>query len=204
MERSDLTPNPFAYPDEPHRRRHGPAGYESYERYRPWLEDDFCFRCVYCLNRMVWAPTNTWVIDHLVPQSEAPQLECDYDNLLLACQFCNGQKGPCRVPDPCRVAYGKCLTVSANGTVTAHGRHGRRLVETLRLNHPRMIAERAKNLRLLHVLAQHDRAEFERHMGFPATLPDLRRLRVPVNQRPDGIAASWLARRERGELPRVY
>ncbi len=42
---------PFRYPDGPHQRRHGPRGYASYESYRPWLRDEFAFRCVYCLTR---------------------------------------------------------------------------------------------------------------------------------------------------------
>lgn len=67
---------PYVYPAEPHQRRHGPAGYASYEEYRPWLEDEFCFRCVYCLKRMVWAPTDVWTIDHLVARDEASERPC--------------------------------------------------------------------------------------------------------------------------------
>src|ERR1039458_1968128 len=70
----DDTIQPYAYPARPHRRRHGPAGYLTYESHRPWIEDEFHFRCIYCLNRKVWAPTNIWAIDHLVSQDEAPVL----------------------------------------------------------------------------------------------------------------------------------
>src|SRR5436309_202187 len=42
-------PDPFAYPHEAHQRRHGPAGYTNYQSYKPWLRDEFAFRCVYCL-----------------------------------------------------------------------------------------------------------------------------------------------------------
>lgn len=45
---------PFNYPDAPHRRRHGPRGYADYASYRPWLRDEFTFRCVYCLLREQW------------------------------------------------------------------------------------------------------------------------------------------------------
>src|SRR5438309_556550 len=102
---------PYAYPQEPHQRRHGPTGYASYESYRPWLEDDFAFRCVYCLKRMVWAPTDIWAIDHVIPQDEADHLINDYENLLLACQCCNRQKSFHRLADPCKVAYASCLRV---------------------------------------------------------------------------------------------
>jgi len=104
MDGVDATIEPYIYPPRQHSRRHGPAGYSTYESYRPWLEDEFSFRCIYCLNRKVWSPTNIWAIDHLISQDEAPELECEYDNLVFACQFCNQQKLANRVPDPCRVA----------------------------------------------------------------------------------------------------
>ena len=46
--------NPFRYPEQPHVRRHGPQGYVTLESYRPWLRDEFTFRCVYCLLREQW------------------------------------------------------------------------------------------------------------------------------------------------------
>jgi hypothetical protein len=196
---------PYAYPARPHRRRHGPAGYATYESYRPWLEDEFSFRCIYCLNRKVWSPTNIWAIDHLISQDEAPELECEYDNLVFACQFCNQQKLANRVPDPCRVAYGDCLRVEADGTVTALNRHGKKLVSVIRLNHPRFVEERLKIIRVLHVLAKHAPLEFQTLMGFPADLPDLSTLKPPKgNRRPEGISESCFARRTRDELPSVY
>ncbi len=36
----------FVYPTLPHVRRHGPRGYADYPSYRPWLRDEFAFRCV--------------------------------------------------------------------------------------------------------------------------------------------------------------
>jgi len=204
MGRVEQAVQPYSYPGDPHQRRHGPAGYDDYESYRPWLEDEFTFRCVYCLKRMVWAPTDVWVIDHLISQREAPHLKCDYDNLVFACQFCNGRKGPNRVPDPCQVAYGNCLRVESDGSVTPLNPSGRRLVEVLRLNHPRQVQERLKTMQLLSVLADRDPAEFERWMGFPAELPNLATRRYPDNNRPEGIKESYHARRQRGELPVVY
>ena len=195
---------PYDYPQTPHVRRHGPAGYSTYESYRPWLEDEFSFRCVYCLKRMVWAPTDIWAVDHLVSQSEAPQLACEYDNLVLACQFCNQRKSSHRVPDPCQVAYGACLTVNSDGTVTPHGRHGNRLVSTLRLNHPRMLAERRKWLKIIETLRQHDLAEYESLMGYPPILQDLRKRKAPQNRRPQGLSESCFAKQERDELARIY
>ena len=201
----DDTIQPYAYPARPHRRRHGPTGYSTYASYRPWVEDEFYFRCIYCLNRKVWAPTNIWAIDHLISQDDAPELECEYDNLVFACQFCNQQKLANRVPDPCQVAYGKCLRVESDGMVTALNTQVRRLVNVIRLNHPRFIEERLKTLRVWKVLATHDPAGFQRLMAFPANLPDLSRLKPPGGNRcPEGILESCLARRNRGDLPKTY
>jgi hypothetical protein len=197
--------HPYDYPARPHRRRHGPAGYLTYESYRPWVEDEFHFRCIYCLNRKVWAPTNIWAIDHLVSQDEAPELECEYDNLVFACQFCNQQKLANHVPDPCQVAYGKCLRVEIDGTVTPLNTEGKRLVKVIRLNHPRFIEERLKTIKVWRVLSNHDSAELQMLMGFPTDLPDLSKLKPPGgNRRPEGISESCFARRERGHLPKTY
>lgn len=47
---------PFEYPSAPLVRRHGPVGYLDYSSFRPWLRDEFGFRCVYCLRREQWEP----------------------------------------------------------------------------------------------------------------------------------------------------
>jgi len=204
MGRTELTANPYEYPSEPHQRRHGPAGYAHYREFRAWLEDEFSFRCIYCLKRMVWSPTDIWAIDHLVSQEEAPERVCDYDNLVLACQFCNGLKGPNRVPDPCEVAYGRCLRVEEDGMVTPLNDFGHRLIKVLRLNHKLQVQARLIVLRIVALWARDNRAQFERMMGFPVELPDLRRKKAPQNRRPAGVADCWFAKRERNELPTVY
>lgn len=198
------TVEPFAYPLQPHHRRHGPDGYTNYQRYRPWLEDEFVFRCVYCLKRMVWAPTDVWTVDHIIPQDEAKDLACVYDNLVLACQCCNRIKSNHRVPDPCKVAYGKCLRVESDGAITALNNLGHRLVRDLRLDHPRYRQYRYQRLRDLRALALCDPEGYELAMGFPIDLPNLRTLQVKSNSRPEGIEESCLAKRTRGELPKVY
>jgi hypothetical protein len=70
---SGLTP--FAYPFDPHQRRHGPAGYANYEEYKPWLRDEFTFRCVYCLERELWYPdrADSFSVDHVESQKVAPR-----------------------------------------------------------------------------------------------------------------------------------
>lgn len=197
---------PFAYPTEPHRRRHGPSGYADYQSYRPWLDDEFTFRCVYCLKRMVWAPTDVWTVDHIIPQDEAKKLACVYDNLVLACQCCNRIKSNRRVPDPCLVAYGQCLRVGSDGGITALNRIGSRLVRELRLDEPRYRRWRSQRMRELRALFLSDPEGYELVMGFPTDLPDLSptKRKVKSNSRPEGVKESWLAKRDRGELPKVY
>jgi hypothetical protein len=48
-------PTPFAYPAVGHMRRHASAGYKDYRDFKPWLRDEFEFRCVYCLQREMWS-----------------------------------------------------------------------------------------------------------------------------------------------------
>jgi 5-methylcytosine-specific restriction endonuclease McrA len=83
----------FDYPVPRKERRHGPAGYRVVERYRPWLRDEFDFRCVYCLKQEAWGQvTGEFEIDHFEPQSVNPQRRLDYLNLVYACRRCNGVK----------------------------------------------------------------------------------------------------------------
>jgi HNH endonuclease len=153
---------------------------------------------------MVWAPTDVWTVDHIISQDEAKELVCVYGNLVLACQCCNRIKSNHRVPDPCLVAYGRCLSVGSDGAITALNRIGRRLVRDLRLNHPKYQQMRSQKMRDLRALALCDPESYEQVMGFPKDLPDLRTVKMKSNSRPGGIEESWLAKRLRGELPRIY
>ena len=87
MENDPSTPRLFAYPRTVHVRRHGPNGYLDYADFKPWLRDEFQFRCVYCLCRERWFPdgNEAFSIDHLQPKSVASTLVCNYDNLVYAC-----------------------------------------------------------------------------------------------------------------------
>ena len=195
--------HPFRYPSAPHVRRHGPAGYRDWRDYRPWLEDEFHFRCVYCLKRQVWAPTDVWSVEHVIPRREAPERECDYDNLVLACQFCNNTKLAATVPDPVAVAYGNCLKLEEeSGKVNPLNEDGHILIRVLKLNHRKQIGMRCL---WLEILALCDPGQWARLMGFPRELPNLCRKDPPGgNTRPEGLAQSCHARQQRGELPKVY
>ena len=159
---------------------------------------------------MVWAPTDVWSVDHIIPQEDAKELACVYDNLVLACQCCNRMKSSHRVANPCLVAYGQCLHVSSDGAIVALNKVGDRLLRVLRWRPTWASARtwapprRARRMRELHALALCDPEGYEQVMGFPAELPDLINLKVKSNSRPEGINDSWLAKRVRGELPKVY
>jgi len=71
----------FTYPRRPPGRRHGPRGYRAYQSYKPWLRDEFRFRCVYCLWRERWGADGDQMfsVDHLWPRMTHPERLYDYD-----------------------------------------------------------------------------------------------------------------------------
>jgi hypothetical protein len=198
--------DPFIYPAVPHVRRHGPQGYADYESYRPWLRDEFAFRCVYCLLREVWGPVKgVYALDHFLPIALRPGLALEYDNLLYACVSCNLSKGSLQTPDPCQVLIDPVVKVTENGVLEADTPHARKLIELLGLNRPRLSEFRELWIHIVRLADRHDRDLFLRLMGYPDDLPDLSTLRPPEgNSRPHGVAESYLALRQRGERPEIY
>ena len=195
----------YQYPQTPHVRRHGPHGYTTYQRFRPWLRDEFCFRCVLCLHRDFWPTTSQFEIDHLIPVSQRPDLECRYSNLLYVCRRCNGLKGDSRIPDPCSIAFGHCLRVKNDGSIAALNGEGRTLVRTLRLDRPERIRQRRMIIELLvDAEVNGNTRRLRDWLGFPEDLEDLSQLSPPSNERLRGIGESFFARRERGELPETW
>lgn len=200
-----MTPHPLAYPQTPHARKHGPFGYKDYESFREWLRDEFSFRCVFCLTREQWGlARGAWDIDHFIPQSRDPSRTLSYENLLYVCRTCNTTKSAHYVPDPCAVAFGRCLKVNDDGTITALNEDGELLIEILRLDNDDYTSFRRRIIRTLQSLAQHDWDAFIMWMRYPDNLPDLSKYRPPGNTRPDGVHDTFFARRMRGELEDIY
>lgn len=206
-------PDPFAYPATPHARRHGPRGYQDYGDYKPWLRDEFAFRCVYCLEREAWYPDRaaSFSVDHFVPRSADPARECDYDNLVYACTRCNSVKQAGVVClDPALVAYADHLAVGPDSRIAALSSEGQDVIDLFHLDDEPAVGVRREVFAVLTARADHPGspavdALYRAHFGYPADLPDLARLRPSGgNARPDGVAASHHARRARGELPAVY
>ena len=201
----------FRYPTEKHVRRHGPRGYHNAASYKPWLRDEFAFRCVYCLCRERWFPDGeaAFSVDHLRPQFSTPALRTIYDNLVYACCQCNAVRGIASVPDPSEHAYGQHLRGLRNGRVEALTAIGRDLIEICRLNRPHLVSFRRGMLEVLASLRQHKGAQVDvlvkNYLGFPPSLPNLAVLRPPSgNSQPAGIEQSYYVRRSRSELPETY
>ncbi len=206
-----MSANPFRYPATPHARRHGPTGYSTYQQFRPWLRDEFCFRCVYCLRREMWAfQDSDFELDHDVARSLAPELCRDYTNLVYACHNCNKRKSNKRLPSVCDVAYGACMEVQLFGTdagkIHALNDNGIRLIDELSLDAPKITATRQLYIESIRSHEKHDRRLFLLWMGFPDELPDLHTVhpQPASNSLHGGLEQSWHAWKLRGELPEIY
>lgn len=198
--------NPFAYPVLPLARRHGPRGYADHLGFRPWLRDEFTFRCAYCLRREQWGTVRgTFAVDHFVPAAVRPDLTTDYNNLVYACATCNLVKSDRELPDPAEVLLRDDVRVADDGTIEGDTPDARRLIRVLGLDDPEFTEFRLLWIGIVALAARHDTDLLRRVLGFPADLPDLGALKPPDgNARPEGVAASHFERRVRGELPDTY
>jgi hypothetical protein len=196
----------FSYPEPRGHRRHGPAGYANYESYRPWLRDEFTFRCVYCLKRERWGQiTGEFDIDHFQPQKHRPDRGAEYANLVYSCRRCNSVKLDQRVEDPFVVMTEDQLRLMPDGTIGGIGDAATRLILQLDLNSPRLVEWRCTWMRIADLASERDTGLLKRLLGFPEDLPDLRRLRPPAgNSRPLGIMESWAVLAKQGRLPAHY
>ena len=171
----------------------------------PWLRDEFVFRCVYCLRREQWDRSLTMEVEHFLPTSQFPDIENDYENLLYACPRCNRVKGMQIVPSPEEFMFADHVAVQADGTMIGQSPEALRVIAKLRLNSPVMIHFRRTWFEIVALANRFEPELFQRLMGFPDDLPNLQELLPPDgNSRPDGIARSHNARRNRGELPTHY
>jgi hypothetical protein len=190
----------FDYPIPRTERRHGPAGYASYKRFRPWLRDEFDFRCVYCLKREKWGQvTGEFDIDHFEPQRINPKAPIDYLNLVYACRRCNLVKLDQAVAVPFPLLDMDSAAVLADGTILAQNDAVRRLILQLDLNSPTLRSWRVMWMRIVALAEEYDQDLFERLVSLPDELPDLIALRPPDNSRGDGVQESWFVKRSQGQ-----
>lgn len=198
---------PFSYPRRSHERRHGPDGYENCASFRPWLRDEFTFRCVYCLKRERWGYLKaSYDLDHFHAQAIAQAQILDYDNLLYSCATCNSAKGVDPIPDPTTELLDSSVEVHDDGSITASTPGAQKIIEVLGLDDPEYREFRLMMIGIVRITAAHRLTDptFEMVMGYPSDLPDLNRLRPPRNRRPEGVETSYYARQRRGQLPATY
>ena len=202
----------FEYPPTTHQRRHGPQGYNDPKSFKPWLRDEFAFRCVYCLWRETWCVDGDgrFSVEHLKSQSRHPDLIREYDNLAYACCGCNSAKQDREAPVTVDYApLAAHLKVQPDGRVAAKTAEGEQLIELCLLNRPAMVNARqtvSQLWELLNVTSTPEANDLKHRLfGFPTDLPNLARLHPPGgNTKPAGIASSHFERRQRGELPHLW
>lgn len=202
----------FSHPTEPHVRRHGPRGYNPYIGFKPWLRDEFSFRCVYCLERERWYPDRaaSFSVDHVIPQSEAYDRICDYANLVYACTRCNSIRRHLRLIDPTEQGFGKHVRLGANAYFVGLTPEGQDIIDNLRLNKPPALQVRTNALQILQLYASQPDNPLIRELyidkfGFPEELPDLRGMKPPEgNTLPDGIKTCFFEQKKCGTLPNFY
>ncbi len=205
-------PEPFAYPPTTHQRRHGPSGYDAYGGYKPWLRDEFTFRCVYCLERELWYPdrASSFSVDHVVPQSEDATLLCEYTNLVYACTRCNSARREVRVLSPTEVAFGVHIQLGENGLLQPLTADGHFLIDLLHLNENPALQVRRWYLGISALKASFpDDGEVNQlyleAFGYPDDMPDLRILRPPGgNIRQKSEDACYYVLREEGSIAATY
>ena len=207
-----MTLDVFGHPAQPHVRRHGPRGYAPYGGYKPWLRDEFTFRCVYCLERERWYPDRaaSFSADHVIPQSAAPARICDYTNLIYACTRCNSIRRHLRLIDPTEEAFGQHIRLGPDATFLGLTAEGRDVIDNLRLNKNPALQERRKALRIQALFTSQPAQPLVRELyldvfGFPEALPDLAGMKPPDgNALPDGVKACYFEQRKCGTLPDIY
>ncbi len=196
----------FQYSTAPHLRRHGPKGYRDASSYKPWLRDEFTFRCVYCLIRERWYPSGAaaFGVDHIQAKSRVEALKCVYDNLLYVCNRCNSEKGVCLAIDPCSEALGLHLRIIADGSLIASTNAGAQLIDMLNLNYKSLQDYRRRKIEALARWKEsEDQFSIIEELGFPDDLPSLSGKRCE-NSRPDGVNSAYFALKDNGVLPQIY
>jgi hypothetical protein len=198
--------NPYHYPAARHVRRHGPCGYADVESYRPWLRDEFAFRCVYCLFREQWGRVKaSFALDHFLPVAVHPEHQGNYENLLYACAACNQAKGTTVLPNPTEVLVDGAVVVHDDGRIEGTTPEARRLIRLLGLDGREETEARLLWIGIVALAERFEPALHRRLMSFPDDLPDLARLRPPGgNTRPQGVAESFHAQRRAGTLSATY
>jgi hypothetical protein len=205
---------PYSFPSGPHARKHGPFGYLDYGTYKIWLRDEFQFRCVFCLHREKWERRGWRIfhVDHITPQSIDENKICEYDNLLYLCDACNESKSDWVIPDSCLHDYSADYRFEEDGTATALTDFGELYIDVLRLNESHLVEYRRDFVREIKdfekISSDLDEDDLlfglKRYFGYPADVPDLRRLKPKGNSRLEGKHQTYFLKLQKSEIEPFY
>lgn len=181
--------------------RHG-----SYQRYKPYLREDFAYACVYCgLHENEAGGPRFMTVEHYRPKSRFRALTNEYSNLLYACSVCNGYKSndwPSDDPlrdgvgylDPCEADLDEHIGPAAGDGVAGLTPVGGYMVAQLHLN--RAMLRTIRRLR---------REEEEAHQQFVELFErNLRLLEAELDDPELASRQREALERELGRLRRQY
>src|SRR5689334_5952056 len=80
------------YPKSRHRRKEKPGLFKDYQTYKSYLRREFDRTCVYCRSFDGIRSESEFAVEHYLPKTLHPELECSYRNLFYACLRCNSLK----------------------------------------------------------------------------------------------------------------
>jgi hypothetical protein len=136
------------------KRRTAAPPYANYQRYKPYLREDFAYVCVYCgIHENEAGGPRYFTVEHFRPKSRFPELRTAYHNLLYACGVCNSYKGndwPSEQPlddgvgylDPCEHDYDIHFACADNCTVVGKTPVAHYMIKRMHLNRQMMLTIR--------------------------------------------------------------
>ena len=112
--------------------------YSRYNRYKPFLAEDFNHKCGYTDCSDYWfGGQRNFQIDHFKPKVKYPHLISEYGNLVYCCSYVNRAKLDDDSPnylDPCEVDYNLHFERDERGFIVGKTPQGCYMVEHLQLN----------------------------------------------------------------------
>ena len=136
-------------------RQNSVPQFSDYKKYKPYLREDFHYRCVYCsIHENEYGGPRGFTVEHFRPKKIFADLINDYANLLYGCEICNPFKRkdwPSDNPlidgvgyiDPCEHDYDDHFRV--NGfEIEGLTQVARYMIERLHLNRRQLIKLKKK------------------------------------------------------------
>lgn len=195
-----MSESPKTHRHSPPRNRFYTPTYSQYPSYRDHLEDEFDFRCGYCLMRKIWGDALGFEIDHFFPKEDYPHLTTDYDNLVYSCAPCNRFKDALLLPlKPLQDSYSDHIAFDEDLTAVGLTNQGKEVIRILKLNDKERRPFRLRIARIWKKL-RHDNPELL--LGFPTIeqMPDLTRKR-PYDE---ATEKCYFKLHEKNQLPKVF